>query len=164
MSRFDARQRGYRMPAEWEPMAAMWLGWPVLENREELWGDHYARVEEEFALAARTFARYQPCKVTAHHSRVERARLLCGPCVEVVSVAAEDNWIRDCGPVFLQGPGGQLAAAVFRFNAWGGKYQPHDGCQQLAQDMARALPVRRSSIPTWCWKAALSTSTDRAPC
>lgn len=142
MNRFDARIQGYHMPAEWAPMAAMWLGWPVLENRDELWGDHYARVEEEFALAARTFARYQSCKVTAHHSRADRARVLCGPGVEVLAVAAEDNWIRDCGPIFLQGPGGQLAAAVFRFNAWGGKYQPHDGCQQLAQDMARAAGVQ----------------------
>jgi spermidine/putrescine-binding protein len=25
MSRFDAREAGYRMPAEWEPMAATWL-------------------------------------------------------------------------------------------------------------------------------------------
>lgn len=142
MSRFDARVLGYRMPTEWEPMAAMWLGWPVLQDREELWGEHYARVEAEFALAAQTIARYQTCKVTAHHSRAAQARELCGPGVEVVPVAAEDNWIRDCGPIFLQGPDGQLAAAVFRFNAWGNKYQPYDGCQQLAQDMARAAGAR----------------------
>lgn len=142
MRRFDAREQGYHMPAEWEPMAAMWLGWPVLQDRETLWGAHYQRVEQEFALVAQTFARYQPCKVTAHHSRAEQARRLCGPTVEVIEVAAEDNWIRDCGPVFLRGEDGSLIAAVFRFNAWGGKYQPHDGCQQLAQDMARTAGVR----------------------
>jgi len=30
-SAFDCLREGYRMPAEWEPMAATWLGWPVLK-------------------------------------------------------------------------------------------------------------------------------------
>jgi agmatine deiminase len=137
MNRFDAKKQGYRMPAEWEPMQAMWLGWPVLENREELWGKYYEQVCFEFALVAKTIAKYQPCIVTAHHAQVENARRLCGDSVQVIAVAAEDNWLRDCGPNFLQGSNGQLAAAVFRFNAWGEKYHPYDGCQQLAQDMAR---------------------------
>jgi agmatine deiminase len=137
MGRFDARIQGYRMPAEWETQHTTWLGWPMLADREELWGEHYAQVVAEFALTARTIARYQRCVVTAHHSLAAQARELCGPTVTVLPVAAEDNWVRDCGPIFLQGQGGQLAAAAFRFNAWGNKYQPYDGCQQLAQDIAR---------------------------
>ena len=137
MGRFDARVQGCRMPAEWEPQHSTWLGWPMQLGREELWGEHYHQVLAEFALTARTIARYQRCVVTAHHSLAAQARELCGPTVEVLPVAAEDNWVRDCGPIFLQGPAGQLAAAAFRFNAWGNKYQPYDGCQQLAQDVAR---------------------------
>jgi hypothetical protein len=34
LATFDCRRAGLRMPAEWEPMAATWLGWPVYENRE----------------------------------------------------------------------------------------------------------------------------------
>ncbi|WP_197693894.1 agmatine/peptidylarginine deiminase [Vogesella sp. LIG4] len=125
------------MPAEWEAMAATWLGWPILENREEVWGEHYQQVCREFALVARTIARFQRCIVTAHHSQASMARELCGPGVEVLPVAAEDNWLRDCGPIFLQGSQGQFGAALFRFNCWGEKYQPYDGCQQLGQDIAR---------------------------
>lgn len=138
MSRFDARQYGYRMPAEWETMDTTWLGWPILEGREDLWGSHYLRVCREFALVAQTIARYQRCVVTAHHSQADAARELLGNGVEVLGVAAEDNWLRDCGPIFLLGERGQLGAAAFRFNCWGEKYQPYDGCQQVGQDIARA--------------------------
>jgi len=141
MGRFDARIRGYRMPAEWEPQHICWLGWPMHKDREELWGEHYQQVVAEFALVARTIARYQRCVVAAHHSLAEQARELCGPTVTVLAVAAEDNWVRDCGPIFLQGPAKQLAAAAFRFNAWGNKYQPYDGCQQLAQDIVRHVGI-----------------------
>jgi Peptidylarginine deiminase and related enzymes len=65
-------------------------------------------------------------------ARVARQR------VEVLGVAAEDNWLRDCGPIFLLGERGRLGAASFRFNCWGEKYQPYDGCQQVGQDIARA--------------------------
>ncbi|WP_347467367.1 agmatine deiminase family protein [Burkholderia stagnalis] len=142
MSRFDARQAGYRMPAEWEPMAATWLGWPVLQDREALWGEHYPQVCREFALVAQTIARYQRCIVVAHAACADAARERVGRGVEVLPVAAEDNWVRDCGPIFLQGERGELAAAVFRFNSWGEKYHPYDGCQQLGQDIARAAGAR----------------------
>ncbi|WP_321784988.1 agmatine deiminase family protein [Burkholderia pyrrocinia] len=138
MGRFDARQRGYRMPAEWESMDATWLGWPVLEGREDLWGMHYAQVCREFSLVARTIARYQRCVVAVHHSQADAARELLGASVDVLPVAAEDNWLRDCGPIFLVSEQRGLGAAVFRFNCWGEKYQPYDGCQQAGQDIARA--------------------------
>lgn len=38
MKRFDAREQGYRMPAEWEAQHSTWLGWPMRQGRETLWG------------------------------------------------------------------------------------------------------------------------------
>ncbi|UTP23876.1 agmatine deiminase family protein [Burkholderia sp. FXe9] len=63
---------------------------------------------------------------------------MVGASVDVLPVAAEDNWLRDCGPIFLVSEQRGLGAAVFRFNCWGEKYQPYDGCQQAGQDIARA--------------------------
>jgi agmatine deiminase len=139
---FDCRRAGLRMPAEWEPMAATWLGWPVLADREELWGTHYDAVCRAFALLARTIARYQRCIVAAHAPLADRARELCGPRVCVVPMAVEDNWLRDCGPVFLVDAQRRTqVAAGFRFNAWGGKYHPHDGCRRCAADIAAWVGV-----------------------
>jgi agmatine deiminase len=137
------------MPAEWEPMAATWLGWPVYQGREDLWGDHYAAVCDAFALLARHIARRQMCIVTAHHSQAQRARDLCGPAVTVLDLPVEDNWVRDCGAIFLVHADQQRQlAAAFRFNAWGEKYQPYDGCARLAQDMARhaGVPIMQSDM------------------
>ncbi|MDT8990318.1 agmatine deiminase family protein [Curvibacter sp. APW13] len=148
-TRFDAAREGFRMPAEWEPQAATWLGWPVQENREELWGPHYAAVCEAFALLARTIAKYQRCIVTAYTPLVAQARALCGPTVEVLPLAVEDNWLRDCGAIFLVNDDRvQQLATRFRFNAWGEKYTPYDGCAQLAVDMARlaGVPLQSSDM------------------
>lgn len=129
------------MPAEWETQQATWLGWPVLEGREQLWGSRYDEVCREFALVAQTIAQYQTCKVTAYWPCVERAKRLCGPHVEVIGVDAEDNWLRDFGPLFLTGPYG-LAAAVFQFNAWGEKYANYQGCKQVAVDIANVVNAK----------------------
>lgn len=140
---FDCKRAGYRMPAEWEPMAATWLGWPVLQNREELWGPHYEEVCQAFALLARTIARDQTCIVAAHQPQAARAQALCGPSVTVLPLDLEDNWVRDCGAIFLNSTRGADPLALgFRFNAWGEKYRPYEGCAQLAQDMAQAAQVR----------------------
>lgn len=140
---FDCTSAGYRMPAEWEPMAATWLGWPVLQDREQLWGEHYEEVCQAFALLARTIAQDQTCIVAAHHPQAARAQALCGPSVQVLALDLEDNWVRDCGAIFLNqvGGAGQLALG-FRFNAWGEKYQPYAGCARLAQDMAEQVGLR----------------------
>jgi agmatine deiminase len=139
---FDCQRSGFRMPAEWEPMAATWLGWPVLENREALWGEHYNAVCRAFALLARTIARYQRCIVTAHAPLAAQARELCGPSVTVVALSVEDNWVRDCGAIFLVNQDRVCQTAVrFQFNAWGEKYTPYDGCARLAQDMAALADV-----------------------
>lgn len=146
---FDARRAGLRMPAEWEPMAATWLGWPVLDHREALWGAHYDAVCRAFGLLARTIARYQRCIVAAHAPLADAARTVCGPQVRVVPIAAEDNWLRDCGPIFLVDAHQASQTAVgFRFNAWGEKYHPHDGCQRAAADIAAlaGVPLVRSDM------------------
>ncbi|MBI1834313.1 MAG: agmatine deiminase family protein [Burkholderiales bacterium] len=149
LQEFDCSREGYRMPAEWEPMAATWLGWPVLKNREELWGEHYPAVCDAFALLAQTIAKYQRCIVTAHAPLVDMAKKLCGPTVTVLSLAVEDNWVRDCGPILLINEDRLTqVAASFKFNAWGEKYSPYDGCAQLADDIAAMaqLPVARSTM------------------
>lgn len=141
MARFDCKNEGYRMPAEWQQQSCTWLGWPVFEGREELWGAHYETVCQEFALIARTIAKYQPCNVTAQHQYADLARSLCGPLVKVHAVDAEDNWVRDFGPIFLTGAEG-LAAAVFQFNAWGEKYSNYQGCKKLAANIANKANAR----------------------
>lgn len=117
-----------RVPAEWAPQKAMWIGWP---SHADLWAEDLEPARAEVGALARAVA--GPGGVPV--------RLLCGSDEGLSSartiLAAEaditvvpgrfgDIWLRDTGPIFCLGEDGPVASA-FRFNGWGGKYDlPHD--------------------------------------
>ena len=60
--------------------------------------------------------------LVANDAAAAAARALLGDAnVRLHAYDFGDIWLRDTGPLFLQSPHG-LAAAGFRFNGWGGKY------------------------------------------
>jgi agmatine deiminase len=79
---------------------------------------------------------------------VEDARATCGPSVSIVSMPIDDSWLRDSAPTIVADRGGRRAAAAFTFNAWGGKYHPHDQDATLGERLAglAELPVYRSTL------------------
>jgi agmatine deiminase len=54
------------------------------------------------------------------------ARAACGAGVEIVELALDDSWLRDCGPIYVYGDHGERVAVHFAFNAWGEKFPPWD--------------------------------------
>jgi agmatine deiminase len=56
--------------------------------------------------------------------------------VRIAHIPYNDSWVRDTGPIFVQGPDG-LIAQDFRFNAWGSKYEPWDDDDRLADQFCR---------------------------
>ena len=123
-----------RIPAEWEPQRAIWVGWP---SDPALWGRDLAAAQGEVAGLIRQLRR-----TTDNHGRKLPApaavRVLTDTrqpqAAEAAQVALEvdpgvtfhatrmgDVWLRDTGPVFGLGPSGALQALRFRFNGWGGK-------------------------------------------
>jgi agmatine deiminase len=48
-------------------------------------------------------------------------------------MAMDDCWIRDTGPLFLDGGSRGLAATSFRFNGWGNRRTPYAADQKLAE-------------------------------
>lgn len=125
-------------PAEWAPHRAMWVGFP---SHADLWQDDLATAQEEVANLALALA----------DAGAERVRLLvCGDeaaaaarhqlggakNIEIVRGAFGDVWLRDTGPIFLNG-GAHPVAAGFRFNGWGGKYVMDDD-DTVAEQLAAA--------------------------
>ncbi|MFN3512214.1 MAG: agmatine deiminase family protein [Phenylobacterium sp.] len=117
-----------RVPAEWAPHRAMWLGFP---SHAELWEEDLAPAQAEVAALARALAgpgRERVRLLTGSSEGEAAARVLLGEVagVEIVPGRFGDIWLRDTGPIFVQGPEGPRAHG-FRFNGWGGKYQlDHD--------------------------------------
>jgi agmatine deiminase len=113
-----------RQPAEWAPHAATWTAFP---SHAELWEDDLAPAQEEVAAMVRAIARGERVELlVANAEAAAAARALLGDAPESGNVRLHeygfgDIWLRDTGPLFLQSAHG-MAAAGFRFNFWGGKY------------------------------------------
>jgi agmatine deiminase len=114
----------------------------------ELWEEHLDAAREDHLEVARAIARFEPVTMLADPQDVAEARGRCGDAVKVVAMPLDDSWLRDSGPTFLVDSAGARAAAAFTFNAWGGKYQPHDQDAAVGGQVAAlaGLPVYRSTL------------------
>ena len=133
--RFDdtPRNRGFHMPAEWEPHEAVWLSWPHNKNTFP----QLSAVEEAyfaFITAIHTSERVELFVPSAIVHRKVRIRLketnVDLSRVNLHTVDFSDVWIRDYGPTFVINRSLKRMAMVrWNFNAWGGKYddQVRDG-------------------------------------
>ena len=133
------------MPAEFEPHAATWMAWP---SRPEIWGDDFAAVKADYARLARTIAHFEPLRMAAPAASIAEARAACGDSVQVIEIPIDDSWARDSGPTFLIDGRGATIATAWTFNAWGGKYHPHDQDALFARRVAAHLqvPVEASAM------------------
>jgi agmatine deiminase len=141
------RNRGFHMPAEWEPHDAVWLSWP--HNTATF--PQLDAVEEayyQFILAAHTSERVELFVPTAVIHRKVRARLReAGADLSLITLHTNDYsdvWIRDYGPTFVVNRAMKKIAMVrWDFNAWGGKYedQKQDGRIPLSINRRLILPL-----------------------
>ena len=115
-----------RLPAEWEPQAAILLAWPH-ENTD--WAPRLAEVERTYVALVAAIARFEPvlvCVVDEALERHVRGRLdeagVDPARVRFVHLPYDDTWLRDSGPLTLHtGDGWRLLD--FRFTGWGGKFE-----------------------------------------
>lgn len=131
-----------RQPAEWAPHAACWTAFP---SHAELWEDDLAPAQAEVAAMVRAIAAHERVELLVANEAAEAAAraALGGADVGYHRVGFGDIWLRDTGPLFLASPVG-AAAAAFRFNGWGGKYEL-EGDSEVAGYIAGAagVPVAR---------------------
>ena len=136
----SAAALGYHMPAEWEPMSAIWLVRPF---NPETWPGCLDEAQEQWDAFANALREVVSVRTT-----------------QDLQVTTIDSWIRDFGPIFVtrKSPGSQvsrpespgdaglpdLAAHDFRFNGWGGKYEDRTLDDVVPQEIAR-----RDGFPLW---------------
>jgi agmatine deiminase len=136
-----------RLPAEWEPHERTLMGWPC---RRELWGETLEQACRDYAAVANAVADFEPVTMIANPGAdAMAARATCGAGVDVMELALDDSWLRDCGPIYVRdGTRGERVAVHFRFNAWGEKFSPWDRDAAVGALVARALAdeVREAPI------------------
>jgi agmatine deiminase len=120
----------FRMPAEWTPHDAVWTAWPHDPEQwlEGLEAPQRALMQMVAAIVDLDEAgapRGERVELLVRHERDEAAaRALLGPAAAGVRFRPTrygDVWLRDTGPIFVTRPG-ELSAARFQFDGWGGKY------------------------------------------
>ena len=112
---------GPRWPAEWEPHAATWLGWP--HHRPD-WPGKFEPIPWVYSEIVRVLHRHEPVHILcngeetreealsalrAHHVDLDRCTLHLVPTDRV--------WLRDSGPTGVYGQDG-FAWVSWAFNAW----------------------------------------------
>ncbi|SMP40029.1 agmatine deiminase [Neorhodopirellula lusitana] len=129
-----------RFPANWEPCEAVWLAWP---HNRDTWPGHFDGIPEAFAAFAKVVAQSTPVRLLAHGPLAKQAKSLLGSCdnIELIDIATNDCWIRDFGPTFVL-ENDSVLAVDWNFNAWGGKYYPHDLDRQAGRKIAQAGGLR----------------------
>src|SRR3982074_3809059 len=119
---------GFRMPAEWEPHAATWLGWP-----HELtdWPGKFAPIPWAFAEIVRYLSQvervYLLVQDAASEKRVRGILNKSGAnlnAVDFFRVSTDRGWMRDSGPICVKNSKGEFAYNHFVFNGWA-KYPDH---------------------------------------
>lgn len=138
------RTAGYAMPAEWAPHARCWMAWPC---RRELWQEGLDAARTAYAAAARAISGFEPVTMVARPDHADEAASLCGPAVGIEVLPLDDSWMRDIGPTFLHDTAGRVAAACWRFNAWGGKYDGYAEDAALGARLIDGLGMPRFDAP-----------------
>lgn len=149
-------QLGFRMPAEWEPHAATWIGWP--HNRED-WPGKFAPIPWVYVEIVRLISRFEPVHIVVRDGATRRraSERLDAAGVDLEQVkffkAATDRaWLRDSGPTFVirdrasddpAAPDDRIGLIEWKFNAWA-KYRNYRDDRRLPRRLSRWL-----GLPRW---------------
>ena len=137
----EKRVTRFSMPPEWASHDAVWTAWP---HDTEQWAEGLEAPRK--ALMAMCAAiidsgRGERVELFVRHAEDEdAARALLGPAANKVTfhyTTYGDVWLRDTGPIFVT-RAGEVAAARFRFDGWGGKYLMDGDAALSAHVMALA--------------------------
>jgi len=138
----------YRMPAEWEPHEATWIGWP--HNLAD-WPQKFAPIPWVYGEIVRHIVPGEIVRILVnskeHEGNARRilARIGVDPArVEFFRFPTDRGWTRDFGPIFVKrdAPRPEVAVARFGFTGWAKYPNWHKDCQipeRVAQKLKRRM-------------------------
>jgi len=110
------------MPAEWEPHAATWIGWP---HNVTDWPGKFPPIPWVYGEIVRMLAPGEVVRILVNSGpqQAQVSRILKRVGVDLARVdflrfPTNRGWTRDFGPIFVRSSAGDLAIARFHFNAW----------------------------------------------
>lgn len=150
------RQAGFRMPPEWAQHERCWMQWPY--RSDFIWPDIRA-TQRAYAEVARAVARFEPVTLVVPAEHLADAEAQLGATVDYLVMEIDDSWARDSGPTFVK-CGNELAATVFQFSAWGGKYEQVASDAVVGHRIAEYLGVRTYTSNTFMEGGGISVDGE----
>lgn len=149
------RELGYTIPAEWEPVEAVWIGWPV---EKKLWSSqNRASVQQHFASLVELLSRFTTVRFCVAETELDRVSALI-PAAEGFPIATDDVWCRDHGATFLKNrTTGEVGAVDWTFTAWGGKF-PYQKDAAVVAQLCETLAIPRFPSALVCEGGALESN------
>ena len=137
--------KDYRMPAEWEPHTATWIGWP---HNQSDWPGKMSVIPWVYGEMARRIAEGETLRILVNSQKHEqRARRV----LERAHARMEDivfhrwptnrGWTRDFGPICVRHKK-EVAIVDFTFNAWA-RYPHWKKDNAIPARAAKALSLKR---------------------
>lgn len=155
-----------RMPAEWEPHEATWLGWP---HERTDWPGKFAPIPWAFAEIVRHLARVERVLLivegAAAESEAKKVLRKSGAdlaAIRFLRVPTNRGWMRDSGPIAVARESGERVLLNFAFNGWA-KYDDHKKDAKVVQRAMRLLSRAEEaelspSFPSFSAGAGLGTT------
>ena len=125
------RELGYRFHAEFEKHDSTWLSWP---HKEASWPGKIELIYPAYSTFVKVLSQSEKVNINVADAamKASAASHLQKASVDLSRVTfhfnpTNDAWCRDHGPAFLVHRTEKKKAIVdWDYNAWGGKYPPHD--------------------------------------
>ena len=77
----NARDAGFRMPAEWEPHSGCWMAWP---DSLAVWDRHLLNAQQDYARVANAIADFEPVRMLVPPRAAAQALDSCTKAVEII--------------------------------------------------------------------------------
>ncbi len=137
---------GLRMPAEWAPHAATWLGWP---HEKSDWPGKFAPIPWVYGDIVRHLSQVERVRILVESEDAREAvkKILKKSHAEMAAVdfficPTDRSWVRDTMAIFIHNGRGRVEATDWEFNAWA-KYPNFSRDNAVPQFAASALGVKR---------------------
>ena len=149
-SKATPKSLGYHFPAEFAPHVATWLSWP---HKEASWPGKIHTIFPFYCQFVKELTKGEKVNINVNDEAMKFFAIDCLnkagvdlSKVEFFFHPTNDAWCRDHGPAFVINRNAEQKKAIvdWDYNAWGGKYPPHD-----LDDVVPTLIAKHYGIPVF---------------
>lgn len=114
--------KNYRIPAEFEPHEATWIGWPF--NKSD-WPGKFNPIPWVYGEIVRYISIGEKVRILVQNENEKKKAIRILNSVhadlnniEFFTIKTDRNWLRDASPQFVKDENGNTNLIKFKFNAW----------------------------------------------